>query len=144
MRIIGGNLYSAGGKIYEEYSSNTFDGVFIPSFYKCTPFNLGRENNIKVVNDMNYNNNFYVEYIKNYDSRTSKIRQISAKTVKNSLYFDKGNWDVMYFPAHDINSVKKLPVSFFRTLQMTFLTKNSGDDFCIKNIEFEKIKIKQW
>lgn len=149
MRIIGGVLYSAGKKIYEEYSSNNFDGVFIPSYYKCTPLNLGKENNMKVLNnppgislDMNYNNKFYIEYVKNYDSRTSKVRYIAAKTVKNSLYFDIGCWDVMYFHAKDINSVKKMPVSFFKTLQITFLTKTLGEDFCIKNIEFERIKVK--
>ena len=42
-----------------------------------------------------------------------------------------------------INSIKKLPTSFFKTLQMTFLTKNKGDDFCIRSIEFGKIKVKR-
>ena len=148
-RVIGGILYSAGEKIYEEYSSNTFDGEFIESFYKCTPLNLGRENSIKVVNnhpkaalDMYYNNSFYVEYIKNYDSTTSKVRYIKGKTLQNVLYWDKGYWDNTYFPSKDINVIKKLPVSFFRTLQITFLTKNAGDDFCIKNLEFEKVGVK--
>lgn len=148
--IISGKLYSAGKKIYEEYVSNTFDGEFINSFYKCTPFNLGSENSLKVVNfppkaalDMYYNNSFYVEYIKNYDAKTSKIRHIKGKTYQNLLYFDTGYWDNFYFPPKDINSIKKLPVTFFRTLQITFLTKVLGDDFCIKNIEFEKIKVKQ-
>ncbi len=147
--VIGGVLYSAGEKIYEEYSSNTFDGEFIESFYKCTPLNLGRENSIKVVNnppratmDMYYNNSFYVEYTKNYDSTTSKIRYIKGKTLQNVLYWDKGYWDSSYFPNKDINVIKKLPVSFFRTLQITFLTKHEGDDFCIKNLEFEKVKVK--
>jgi hypothetical protein len=149
IRIIGGVLYSAGEKIYEEYSSNTFDGEFIESFYKCTPLNLGRENNMKVINyppkvtlDMYYNNSFYIEYVKNYDSSTSKIRYIKGKTIRNVLYFDTGYWDLTYFPAKEINAVRKLPVSYFRTLQITFLTKEAGDDFCIKNIEFEKIKVK--
>ncbi len=147
--VIGGILYSAGKKIYEEYVSNTFDGEFIESFYKCTPLNLGRENNIKVVNcppkiclDTYYRNNFYVEYIKNYDSSTKKNRYISSKTLQNALYFDIGYWDNSYFPAKDINTIRKLPVSFFRTLQITFSTKNAGDDFCIKNIEFERVKVK--
>ena len=150
IRVIGGTLYSAGEKIYEEYSSNSFDGEFIPAFYKCTPLNLGKENIVKVVNysprvsvDMNYHNDFYVQYVKNYDSNTAKTAHIIAKTVKNSLYFDIGYWDNTYFPSKDINSVKKLPVSFFRTLQISFLTKQSGNDFCIKNIEFEHIKIKK-
>ena len=147
--IVGGVLYSAGEKIYEEYSSNSFDGEFIEAYYKCSPLNLGRENTVKIIPyppkvslDMYYTNSFYVEYTKNYDTTTSKTRQIKAKTVNNSLYFDIGHWDSSYFPAKDINSVKRLPVSFFKTLQITFSTKEIGDDFCIKNIEFEKIKVK--
>lgn len=146
---IGGILYSAGAKIYEEYSSDTFDGEFIESYYKCTPMNLGYENSVKILSyppkitlDMYYNNSFYVEYTRNYNSQTSKTRYIRAKSLKNSLYFDIGHWDFSYFPIKDINLIKKLPSSFFKTLQITFLTKNDGDDFCIKNIEFGKIKTK--
>ena len=142
-------MYSAGGKIYEEYVSDSFDGEFISAFYKCAPFNLGSENSLKIVNypprvalDMYYNNRFYVEYTKNYDSSTLKTGFIKGKTLKNVLYFDQNCWDESYFPSKDLNSVKKLPVSFFKTLQITFLTKQSGDDFCIRNIEFGKIKVK--
>ena len=149
-RIINGILYSAGKKIYEEYSSPEFDGEFIESFYKCSPFNIGSENTLKVVNyppkvslDMYYNNSFYVEYVKNYDVSTLKTRYVKGKTYKSLLYFDKCFWDTFYYPSKEINSVKSLPVTFFRTLQITLFTKNSGDDFCIKNIEFEKIKIKK-
>ena len=148
-RVIGGILYSAGTKIYEEYVSNTFDGEFIPAFYNCTPLNLGKESCLKVVNsppqitlDMYYNNSFYIEYTRNYDEATKKIRHITGKTYQNVLYFDKGFWDSFYFSGKDINASKKLPVSFFKILQITFCTKNLGDDFCIKNIEFNKIKLK--
>lgn len=147
--VIGGVLYSGGDTIYEEYVSNTFDGEFIESFYMCAPLNLGRENTVKIIPyppkvtlDMYYTNNFYVEYTKNYDVTTKKIGHVKTKTLNNLLYFDIGHWDSSYFPVKDINSLKKLPVSYFKTLQITFLTKNYGDDFCIKNIEFEKIKIK--
>ena len=146
---IGGVLYSAGKKIYEEYSSDSFDGQFIEAYYKCTPLNLGYENSVKILSyppkislDMYYNNSFYVEYTRNYNSQTSKTRYIKAKSLKNSLYFDIGHWDSSYFALKDINAIKKLPSSFFKTLQITFLTKNEGDDFCIKNIEFGKIKTK--
>lgn len=149
IQLINGILYSAGRKIYEEYSSDTFDGEFIEAFYKCTPLNLGYENTIKILSyppkvslDMNYNNSFYVQYVKNYDSMTVKTRYIKAKSVKNVLYYDIGNWDFSYYPSEDINSIKKLPTAFFRTLQITIFTKNKDDDFCIKNIEFEKIKVK--
>ena len=147
--IIGETLYSAGKKIYEEYVSNTFDGNFINAFYKCTPLNLGCENTIKILSlspkitlDMYYNNSFYIEYIKNYNGFSAKTRYIKAKSLKNSLYFDIGRWDNSYFPLKDINSIKRLPTSYFKTLQMILSTKNAGDDFCIKNIEFGKIKVK--
>ncbi len=147
--VINGKLYSAGKKVYEEYVSSEFDGEFIDSYYKCTPFNLGSENTKKVVNyppkvslDMYYNNSFYVEYVKNYDSSTIKTRYIKGKTYKSLLYFDKSFWDKFYYPSKEINSVKTLPVTFFRTLQITLFTKSPGDDFCIKNIEFEQIKIR--
>lgn len=146
---IGGILYSAGKKIYEEYSSSNFDGEFIESYYRCTPLNLGCDNSFKILSfppkvtlDLYYNNSFYVEYTKNYDVRTSKTRYVKAKSLKNSLYFDIGHWDNSYFPIKDINAIKKLPASFFKTLQMSFLTKQAGDDFCIKNIEFGKVKTK--
>ena len=148
-RVIGGTLFSGGKKIYEEYVSSTFDGEFIEAYYKCAPFNLGGENSLKAVNyppkvmlDSLYGNNFYVEYTKNYDSATYKKRRITAITAKNVLYFDIGHWDNSYFSIKDISSSKKLPVSFFKTLQITFSTKEVGDDFCIKNIEFNRIKVK--
>lgn len=148
-RVVGGVLYSAGKKVYEEYVSETFDGEFIPSFYKCSPFNLGSENRLKIVNsppkvalDMYYNNSFYVEYTKDYDSSTLKTGYIKGKTFLNVLYFDKSRWDNCYFTFKEVNAIKKLPVSFFKTLQITFLTKKRGDDFCIKNVEFGKIRIK--
>ena len=147
--IIGGILYSGGKKIYEEYSSNTFDGEFIEAYYKCTPFNLGRENSIKAVNyppkltlDMYYTNSFYVEYIKNYDVSTTKKRYVKLPALKNFLYFDIGHWDSSYFPVKYLNSTRKIPVSLFKTLQISFSTKEIGDDFCIKNIEFERVKVK--
>lgn len=150
LAIVGGVLYSGGETIYEEYVSNSFDGEFIEAFYKCAPLNLGRENSIKVVPyppkvslDMYYENKFYVEYIKNYDVSTHKEKRITAKALNNLLYFDIGHWDTLYYPSKDINCIKRFPVSFFKTLQISFSTKQAGDDFCIKNIEFEKIKVKK-
>ena len=149
MAIIGGKLYSAGKKIYEEYNSSEFDGEFIESFYKCTPLNLGIENSLKILAyppkitmDMHYSNDFYVEYTKDYNSLTTKIRHIISKTLRDVLYFDKGYWDNQKFPHEKINAIKKLPASFFRTLQMSFYTKEQGQNFCINNIEFGKIKVK--
>ena len=78
---------------------------------------------------MYYNNKFYVDYVKNYDTQTSKTRLISAKTLRNVLYFDINRWDYSYFPQKDINVLKKLPTAFFKTLQITFFTREKGNDF---------------
>ena len=149
--IVEGILYSAGYKIYEEYVSDTFDGEFIEAFYKCSPLNLGKENNTKIINnppkvvlDMFYTNNFYVEYIKNYDNSTLKKKYIKGKTTKNVMYFDISYWDFSYYPAENVNSIRKLPTVFFKNLQITFSTEKSGDAFCIKSIEMDNIKYKSY
>lgn len=146
---IDGKLYSAGKKIYEEYSSSDFDGKFIEAYYKCAPLNLGVENSLKVLAyppkiamDMYYSNNFYIEYTKDYNSLTTKIRHIISKTLKDVLYFDRGSWDINTYPHEKLNVIKKLPATYFKTLQMSFYTKEYGQNFCINNIEFGKIKIK--
>ena len=147
--MVDSKLYSAGKKIYEEYVAPDFDGEFIEAFYKCASLNLGVESSLKILAfppkvtlDMHYSNDFYVEYTKNYDSLTTKVRRIVSKTLKKVLYFDIGFWDKMIFPYDKINVIKKLPATFFRTLQISFYTKEKEQSFCINNIEFGKIKTK--
>ena len=91
---------------------------------------------------MFYSNDFYIEYTKDYNSMTTKIRHIISKTLKNVLYFDKSLWDYSTFPYEKINVIKRLPATYFKTLQMSFYTKEIGQNFCINNIEFGKIKVK--
>lgn len=149
IKIIDNKLYSAGKKIYEEYSSFDFDGEFIEAFYKCAPLNLGVENSLKILSyppkitmDMSYGNDFYVEYTKDYNNLTTKIRRIVSKTLKNVLYFDIGNWDINFYPHEKINSIKRLPSAYFKTLEVSFYTLEKGQNFSISNIEFGKIKTK--
>lgn len=148
-RTIGSKLYSAGKKIYEEYKSQEFDGKFIESFYKCTPLNLGVEYSMKIfayppkiILDMDYNNDFCIEYTKDYNAMTTKVRRIISRTLKNVLRFDKGFWDVNFFPVNKLNVIKKLPATYFKSLEMTFFTQEKEQNFCINNIEFGKIKVK--
>ncbi|MCQ2740052.1 MAG: hypothetical protein MJ237_07485 [bacterium] len=150
MNIIDGRLYSGGAKIYEEYSSGEFDGEFINAYYKCALLNLGEENSLKIFSyppkitmDMNYSNNFFIEYTKDYNALTTKTRNITSKTLKNVLYYDVGYWDTNVYPFEKINVTKKLPSAYFKTLQMNFYTEEYGQNFCINNIEFGKIKVKQ-
>ena len=86
--------------------------------------------------------NIILEYTKDYNSLTTKIRHIFSKTLKNVLYFDNGFWDVNQFPYEKINFSKKLPSAYFKTIQISFYSKENGQNFCINNIEFGKIKVK--
>ena len=151
--IINNNLYSGGesGNIYEEYKTDTFNGTFIRSFYKCTPLNLGVDNTLKILYfppritaDMTYSGDFWVRYIKNYDMfKAPKVKKIQVKTMKDALYFDSGKWDETYFPLKELNSIYKLPSATFKTLEIQLYCYTQGEAFCIKNIEFSKIKVKQ-
>jgi hypothetical protein len=73
---------------------------------------------------------------------TTKIRRIISKSLKNVLRFDEGFWDFTYFLRQKVNVIKRLPAAYFKTLQMSFYTKEDGQNFCINNIEFGKIKTK--
>ena len=151
-QVINNTLYSGdkNGKIYQEYIGVDFHGVFVKSFYKTSPLNFGIDNMLKILFippkiglDLSYTNNFYVEYIKNYDSlKRPKRRNIIAKSMKNALYWDIGYYDKFFYAPENANSYYKLPSEIFRTLEFHFYTKNEGQDFCIRNLEFTHIKIK--
>ena len=151
-QVINNTLYSGdkNGKIYQEYIGVDFHGVFVKSFYKTSPLNFGIDNMLKILFippkiglDLSYTNNFYVEYIKNYDSlKRPKRRNIIAKSMKNALYWDIGYYDKFFYAPENANSYYKLPSEIFRTLEFHFYTKNEGQDFCIRNLEFRHIKIK--
>ncbi|MCD8378547.1 MAG: hypothetical protein LUB59_07150 [Candidatus Gastranaerophilales bacterium] len=147
------NLYSASeNKMFLEYSGDDFDGEFIQSYYYCSPLNLSADNTLKILYippritlDVENANDFMVQYIKNYDSiKTPKTKHIKSKTIKNLFYWDTSCWDssAVYRPK-ETNSIKKLPPSTFKTLEIRFYTGDADQDFSIKNIEFSRIKVKQ-
>ena len=152
LQVIGNSIFSAddNGKIYQEYLGTDFHGVFVESYYYTSPLNFGIDNMLKILFippkiglDLSYSNDFYVEYIKNYDSlKTPKKRNIIAKTLRNALYWDKGNYDSFFYAPKNANSYYKLPSEIFRTLEFHFYTEHEGQDFCIRNIEFTNIKLK--
>ena len=146
-------LYSVGNdKIYQEYVGENFDGEFISAFYNCSPLNLSADNTLKILYipprltlDMDSSNDFYIKYIKNYDSlKVPKIKHIYSKFSKNLLYWDISNWDSSsVFKPKESNAIKKMPPSTFKTLEIQFYTSKLSQGFSIKNIEFSKIKVKQ-
>ncbi len=148
---INDTLYSASNDIFEEYSGNDFNGEFIQSYYNCAPLNLGSDNTIKffyypprVTLDLEFENNFYIKYAKDYDTlKPPKIRRIKAETVKNILHWDVGFWDKESYPPKVLNSIVKLPPAMFNTLEISFFNLYPSEEFCIKNIECSKIKLKQ-
>lgn len=150
MAIFEGNLFSGGKKIYREYVSDTFDGEYIQNYYNLTPMNLGADNTLKVLAfpprvtlSMQANNQFYVKYIKNFNVlKTPKVRLIKSK-YKKFMYWDVSNWDESYWSDEGANSIKKLPSATFKTLEIEIYSTQASENFCIKNIEFSKIKVKQ-
>ena len=146
-------LYSAGNnKMFFEYQGNDFDGDFIESYYTCSPLNLGKDNTLKVLYipprltlDMTYSNNFYLEYVKDYDVlRKKKTKLIRAKAIRNMLYWDVNYYDSeFYYKPKQTNSIKRLPTASFQTLEIKFFTTNSSQELEIKNLEISRIKVKQ-
>nr|DAX39333.1 MAG TPA: stabilization protein [Caudoviricetes sp.] len=152
IRVIDGVLYSAGndGNILEEYNSNTFNGEYIEQYYNCSPLNLGADNTLKVLVfpprvsfDLPYSNNFYVKYIKNYNTfKKPKIKYIKSK-VKNFLIWGVGLWGINYWASKATNAVGKFPNATFKILEICIYTTKLTENFAIKNMEFSKIKVKQ-
>jgi len=153
IQMIDNSLYSGGKQVYAEYVGNSFDGDFIKSEYICTIFNLGEDNTLKITKfpprlavDSSYSNNFWVKYVKNYDVlKKPKEKEIKSKSIKNTLRYNTGiKWGDGYkYKTKGVNIVVKIPSATFRALEITFYTKEKKQDFCIKNIEFSKIKVKQ-
>lgn len=150
--VIDSKLYSAGndGNILEEYNSSTFNGEFIESYYNCSPMNLGAMNTLKVLVfpprasfDMPYSNQFYVKYIKNYNTfKKPKVRFIKSK-LKNFLYWGIGHWGINFWASKNTSSIGKFPSATFKVLEISIYTTKVTETFSIKNIEFSKIKVKQ-
>ena len=152
VNIIDETLYSAGndGNIFEEYNSDTFNGDFIERYYNCTPVNLGADNTLKVLAfpprvsfDMPYNNQFWVEYRKNYNTFKKRKRKFIKSKLKNFMYWDIDNWDEKYWSSMNTNAIGKFPNATFKTLEIFIKSEKATETFSIKNIEFSKIKVKQ-
>ena len=151
--ILKNKLYSLCESLFEEYIGDDFNGEFIESYYNCTPLNLGVDNTFKITKfpprltiDAARKNDFWVEYIRNYNVlKKPKIKRIQVKTLKNILTYDTDECydsDYIYIPK-TINSICKMSSSTFKTIQIKFYTTLEQQGFCIKNIEFSKIKVKQ-
>ena len=151
-RILKNKLYSFGSSLFEEYIGDDFNGEFIESFYSAAPLNLGVDNTFKITKfpprltiDAARTNDFWVEYIRNYNIlKNPKIKRIQVKTLKNILTYDVDYYDTdfIYIPK-TINSICKMSSSTFKTIQIKFYTTLQQQGFCITNIEFSKIKVKQ-
>lgn len=151
IRLIDNKLYSAGKKIYAEYSGNDFDGEFIQNYYTCTNFNLGSNTSLKVLYlqpricvDMPYSNNFYIKYVKNFNVfKKPKIKYIKSKW-KNYLIWGQGNYGENYWASKKTNNITKLPnISAFKTVEIQFYTTNIHENFAIKNIEMNEVDLIQ-
>ena len=146
------DLYSGGNKLYKEYQSDTFDGEFIESFYKCSIFNYGTDNTLKITKypprltvDICDGCDFVIEYVRNYDTtKKSKTKEIKSKFANKVLVYDNDmKYDEGHQYKHSANAIVKLPSTTFKALEMNFKTEIDKPYFAIKNIEFSKLKVKQ-
>jgi len=140
-------LFSCGSNFYQEYLGDDFDGEFIQNYYNCTPFNLGSNTSMKILYlrprmsvCFPYINEFWVKYAKNFNSfKKHKIKKVKSK-FKNYLIWGQGKWGVNYWAGGTTNSILKLPnVSAFKTLDISFYTENSKENFAIRNMEMNQI-----
>lgn len=153
MNVYDSKLYSAGKKIYTEYLTDLFDGEYIEHFFTCSILNLQSDTSLKITKfpprvsvDATYKNNFWVQYVKNYDAtKRPKIKQIKSKSLKNTFTYNSGiTYNSGYFyKVKTTTQIRKLPSASFKALQIKFYTEQEKQDFCIKSIEFTKIKVKQ-
>ena len=151
--LVNSRLYSAGKDIYEEYVSNYFDGEFIDAYYTCSIFNLDADNTLKITKfppratcDGSYRNHFWIKYVKNYNPlKSPKIKEIVGKSYGGILTFDTEDcWDTdLIYQPNNYNAILKLPSATFKALEITLYTTNASEDFCIKELEYSRIKVKQ-
>ncbi|MCM1296182.1 MAG: hypothetical protein NC311_11630 [Muribaculaceae bacterium] len=159
IKVIQNKLYSADtkGNLLKEYQSDTFNGEYIQHYYKCTPFNLGSMNTLKIFVfpprlsfDLPYSNKFFVKYVKNFNTiKKPKIKFIKTR-YKNALIWDEGCWDIDSWLSENTSAVGKFPNATFKTLEIEIYTDETVEDFdkkgqtfAIKSIEMSKIKVKQ-
>lgn len=144
---INNTLLSGGTSLYQEYTGNDFDGEFIQNYYNCSPFNLGSNTTMKILYlrprmsvCFPYTNEFYVKYQKNFNTfKKPKIKKVKSK-FKNYLVWGQGTWGVNYWASRTTNSILKLPnVSAFKTINISFYTTNSKENFAIRNMEMNQV-----
>ena len=147
VEIVNNTLFSGGKKIYQEYINDDFDGEFIQNYYNCTPFNLGSNTSMKILYlrprmsvAFPFINEFYVKYAKNFNTfKKPKIKKVKSK-FKNYLIWGKGYWNINYWSGKTVNTIIKLPnVSAFKSLDISFYTTNSKENFAIRNMEMNQV-----
>lgn len=145
---------SSGNKIYRE-NLGTFEGQ---SLYKMSIINMGSDTNLKIPKlvptvsvDNLATNDFWVQI------RVDGKDKVKEKYIKSRFkdYFTWGDdtsdesnqkqlWDLNNWAIESqIPVVQKLPpIPAFKWLELTFLTKNIGEEFSIKRFEVKKIRTK--
>ena len=146
-----GELYSAGKKIYKELQGKTFDGEFIQSHYKTSPYDGGSDTTIKA---LYYEpkltlgeadtNNFRIKYKKNYDYfKNYKENEIKSK-YKNFMIWGQSYWEENSWSVENPTATVRLPrISYFKVLEIEIYNKNENEDFNIKGLEFSEVEIYQ-
>ena len=146
-----GELYSAGENIYKELQGKTFDGEFIQSYFKTSPYSSGSNTTIKALYyepkltlgeaDIN---NFWIKYKRDFEYfKTPKENKIKSK-YKNFLVWGQGYWAEKSWNVDNPTATVRLPrIPYFKILEIEIYNKNENEDFNIKSLEFSEVEIYQ-
>lgn len=160
---IEGQLYtSVGGRILKEYSSNTYNGEFIPCEYKCNIINLGSDSNLKIPKMPiiltfadEYTNNLWMEVTLDDNPEKVTLKRIEKSGDQYLIWANDdgsigGEWahdngsDGYYWNYDDSRNVTYNLYGLipFKQLQIRFFTQKLGDEFGIKRLEMKRVKVK--
>lgn len=146
---------TSGNKIYRE-NLGAFTGQ---SVYKLSIINLGSDTNLKIPKlvptvtvDNTASNEFWVQI--RVDGKDKVKEKLIKARYKDYLVWGDDtdeltpekyqSWDMTVWGSEESTvAVQKLPpIPAFKWLELTFLTKNAGEEFSIKRFEAKKIRTK--
>lgn len=144
-------------KVFEERAKTAFNcifnGKFIGALYRTPYMSLGSYNNLKEQDikpllsyGKYYNNTFSTNFFNNKKVKYKRFRTEDGLDFvfgdDTDLTPQRTMWDVAIFPEEDkkaIGTVKAKAPSSYYYIGFEIFTEETGDDFCIKQIELKEI-----
>lgn len=163
LSFVQGQLCSAvDNALYQEYTGNTYCGIFRPSEYVCNTINLGSDSNLKIPKlpmiltfDDSYTNNFTIEFMLNDNPKSITTKRIEKSgstfliwakddgSLGGEWATDDGQGGYMWNYDDALNVTHNLfGLIPWKRLRIRIYTEQEGDEFGLKRIEMKKVKVK--